>query len=575
MVYNRAMGSDFLALSALADELNAKLAGARMDKIVQPEADEIRLFLRAGGRTECLVASCNAGAPRLHLTAERKQNPVTAPNFCMLLRKYLSVSALEEVSMWREDRIIALRFNARTEMRDNATFYLFIEIMNRYSNIVFTDADLVILDAVKHLGFDDGGGHVVLCGVRYSPPDQPKPNYRTEEGKRAIGAFPGGDLHRWMLDKTSGFSGATVSEILRRAELDADIPRPLSDSEKERLLSLVTQLGDVTHAPFYAPCLAGKDVYPFPYAAAKGERRDFADIISAYDALYTAADRELRNKARLKALTTAVKHLRSRTEKNIAIDRERLAECENMDKWRVMGELIVANIYRVKKGDTVLRCLDYYTGEEREIPLDERLTPSGNSAAYYNRYNKLKRTKEFTEKKLAADLLLLDYIGSLEAEITSLPYDSPATAIEEELERLGAFRKKSKGKVRREKAEPPYEYEIEGFTVLAGKNNLQNDELTFRVASSSDLWLHLKNRHGAHVVVLAKGAPVPESVIKIAAEIAAASAGANAEVDYTLRRYVKRRPSGHPGQVIYTDFKTTVARPDAHSELLKGKRNAD
>ena len=149
MVYNRAMGSDFLALSALADELNAKLAGARMDKIVQPEADEIRLFLRAGGRTECLVASCNAGAPRLHLTAERKQNPVTAPNFCMLLRKYLSVSALEEVSMWREDRIIALRFNARTEMRDNATFYLFIEIMNRYSNIVFTDADLVILDAVN------------------------------------------------------------------------------------------------------------------------------------------------------------------------------------------------------------------------------------------------------------------------------------------------------------------------------------------------------------------------------------------------------------------------------------------
>ena len=564
------MGSDFLALSALADELNSALSGARIDKIVQPEADEIRLFLRAGGRNECLVASCNAGAPRLHLTSERKSNPVTAPGFCMLLRKYLSVSVLEEIGMWRGDRIVFLRFDARTEMRDHATFYLFIEIMNRYSNIVFTDADLVILDAVKHLGFDDGGGHVVLRGVRYAPPEQPKPNFLTAEARERMDAFQGGDLHRHILNSVSGLSGATVSELLLRAGIDADLPRPLNEEEKERLHALFDALADVTHAPFYSPCIIGREVYPFPYAAAKGERKDLDDIVSAYDALYTAADRELRNKARLKALTTAVKHLRSRTEKNIAIDRERLAECENMDRYRIMGELVVANIYRIKKGDTVLNCTDYYTGEEREIPLDERLTPSGNSAAYYNRYNKLKRTKEFTEKKLAADLLLLEYVGSLEAELASLPYDAPTAAIEEELEKLGAYkRKKQGGKVRREKAEPPYEYDVNGFTVLKGKNNLQNEELTFRIASSSDVWLHLKNSHGAHVVVLAEGKPVPEDVIARAAEIAAASAGATSEVDYTLRRFVKRRPGGHPGQVIYTDFKTVLARPDHHPELLK------
>ena len=569
-VYNIAMGSDFLALSALADELDSRLKGARMDKIVQPEADEIRLFLRAGGKTECLVASCNAGAPRLHLTAERKQNPATAPNFCMLLRKYLSVSALEDVGMWQNDRIIRLRFTARTEMRDNATFYLFIEIMNRYSNIVFTDADLVILDAMKHLGPDDGGGHLVLRGVRYLPPEQPKPNFRTKEGVERINSFAGGDLHRHILGHVSGFSGATVSELLLRAGLPSDLPRPLSDEEKQKLAALLSELADVTKAPFYSPCIQGKEVYPFPYGAVRGEQTDFPDIISAYDSLYTSADRELRNKARLKTLSTAVKHLRSRTEKNVAIDRERLAECENMDKWRVMGELIVANIYRIKKGDSSLKCVDYYTGEEREIPLDERLTPSGNSTAYYNRYNKLKRTKEFTSKKLESDLTLLEYVGSLEEEIATLPYDSPSSAIEEELARLGAFRKKTGAKkVRKEKAEPPFEYETEGFTVLAGKNNLQNEELTFRVASSSDVWLHLKNRHGAHVVVLAEGKKVPESVILTAAEIAAGSAGAPSEVDYTLRRYVKRRPGGHPGQVIYTDFKTVVATPNRHPELLK------
>ena len=570
VVYNIAMGSDYLALSALANELDSRLRGARTDKIVQPETDEIRLFLRAGGRTECLVASCNAGAPRLHLTAERKPNPVTAPNFCMLLRKYLSVSVLEEVGMWRHDRIIFMRLTARTEMRDSAEFYLFIEIMNRYSNIVFTDSDLVILDAVKHLGFDDGGGHVVLRGVKYLPPEQPKPNYALPEAAARIDAFGGGDLHRWILDNVSGFSGATVSELLRRADVESTLPGALSAEEKARLHALTASLTPVTAAPFYAPCIIGKEVYPFPYAAARGEKRDYPDIISAYDALYTSADRELRNKARLKALSTAVKHLRSRTEKNVAIDRERLAECENMDKWRVMGELIVANIYRINKGDSVLKCINYHTGEECEIPLDERLTPSRNSAAYYNRYNKLKRTKEFTEKKLAADLALLEYVGSLESEIASLPYDSPATAIEEELERLGAFKRKSKGgKVRREKAEPPHEYLVGGFTVLAGKNNLQNDELTFRVASAGDMWLHLKNRHGAHVVVLTEGKTVPDDVVRIAAEIAAASESASAEVDYTLRRFVKRRPNGHPGQVIYTDFKTVLAKPDAHPELMK------
>ena len=182
----------------------------------------------------------------------------------------------------------------------------------------------------------------------------------------------------------------------------------------------------------------------------------------------------------------------------------------------------------------------------------------------------MKLTKEFTSKKLESDLTLLEYVGSLEEEIATLPYDSPSSAIEEELARLGAFRKKTGAKkVRKEKAEPPFEYETEGFTVLAGKNNLQNEELTFRVASSSDVWLHLKNRHGAHVVVLAEGKKVPESVILTAAEIAAGSAGAPSEVDYTLRRYVKRRPGGHPGQVIYTDFKTVVATPDRHPELLK------
>ena len=246
-----------------------------------------------------------------------------------------------------------------------------------------------------------------------------------------------------------------------------------------------------------------------------------------------------------------------------------------MDEYRLFGELIVANIYRINKGDKSVVLDNYYTGEKVEIKLDEKLTPSGNSKMYYTKYNKLKRQQEFTEKKLVTDQNLLDYVLSIENELNSLPYDCSTVAIEEELEKLGVLKKKNvKGKVRKEKSEPPYTFEHNGFTIMKGRNNLQNDELTFRIASSSDLWLHVKNGHGAHVIVFAEGKKVPDETIKVAAEIACSDFQGSQNVDYTERRNVKRMPNGHPGQVIYVNYKTALANPCAHDELKKqGKKN--
>ena len=213
------MGSDLFALSALADELNTALKGARVDKIQQPEVDELRFFVRANGQNKCLVASCNAGAPRIHFTTSKKQNPKVAPNLCMLLRKYLTNSVIEGVKIYNLDRILSIKFNAKTEMKDDATFYLFVEIMNRYSNIVFTDENLVILDAVKHLPLDIARDHVVLRGVAYSPVSQKKISYLSDCFS-VFEDFNGGDLHKHLLDNLSGFSGATASEFLFRAGLD-------------------------------------------------------------------------------------------------------------------------------------------------------------------------------------------------------------------------------------------------------------------------------------------------------------------------------------------------------------------
>ena len=568
------MGSDLFALNALAKELNSSLQGARIDKIQQPEVDELRFFMRSKGKNVCLVVSCNAGAPRIHLTQSKKQSPMVAPNLCMLMRKYLLNASIEQIGIYNFDRIIYLKLNAKTEMRDDATFYLFVEIMNRYSNIVFTDENLVILDAVKHLPLDVERNHVVLRGVKYSPVIQKKISYLTD-CFGVFDSFSGGDLHKFIQDNISGFSGATINEFLLKANLDTSVSF-LSENDKARLYKTLEEFASFdASSPSFQPCvIGGKDVYPFVYRSLADEDetnvRRFDTMSEAYDALTTDCDKDIRNKARLKSLATIAKRLRQKVEKNIAIDLQRLKECEDMDTLKLYGELIVSNIYRIKKGDESVKCLNYYENTEVVIPLDARLTPSKNSTAYYTKYNKLKRAKEFVGKKLIEDRDLLEYVKSIEEEIASLPYESQTSAIEEELDLLGGTKKKSqKNKVRREKPEPPYVYVVDGFTVYRGKNNIQNDELTFKIASSCDIWMHLKNEHGAHTIIVTEGKEVPENVLKIAGEITASTKQASQEVDYTERRNVKRKPNGHPGQVIYVNYKTLVATPNEHKEFLK------
>lgn len=568
------MGSDLFALSALAKELNEVLRGARIDKIQQPEVDELRFGVRAQNKNMTLVVSCNAGAPRIHLTENKKQSPKTAPNLCMLLRKYLSSSSIESVEIFNDDRILQIKFNAKTEMKDNAVYYIFVEIMNRYSNIVFTDENLIILDAVKHLPLDIARDHVVLRGVKYSPVIQQKTSYLTARFD-FLNKFIGGDLHKFILDNISGFSGATVTEILKRAGLD-NTENNLNLQQKNSLINVIEKFRNINESELDPCILNSNEVYPIVYTSLinkdKSNIQKYKTLSQAYDTLYTECDRNIRNKARLKSLTISAKRLHTKVEKNIANDLLRLQECEYMEKYRICGELIVNNIYRINKGDSSLKCLNYYDGNEIEIPLDKQLSPSKNSALYYNKYNKLKRTKEFVAKKLIEDRELLTYVASIEDEIANLPYDSDTLPIEEELAMLGGMRKKSaKNKVRKEKAEPPYIYFVDGFYIYRGKNNIQNDEITFKIASSSDIWLHLKNDHGAHTVISTEGRQIPDHVLQIAAEITASTKNASAEVDYTQRKNVKRHPNGHLAQVIYVNYKTLLATPNAHNEYLTNK----
>jgi len=559
------MGSDLFALSALASELNAELSGGRLDKIQQPDADELRFFIRNNGKNMCLVASCNPQVPRLHLTATRKQSPKVALNFCMLLRKHLANAWLDGVGIFHSDRTIFVKFNAKNEMGDDAEYFLFAELMNRYSNLVFTDGNLIILDAIKHIPFDAERDHVVMRGVKYSPVIQRKTSY-LNDCNDVLKAYTGGDIHKFILDNLSGFSGATVNEILFRAGAANE-----TQASGETVDKIIGIIGEFKKIDSLSPCVVKNDVYPIVYKSLEGreEIKRFSTMSEAYDALNSDADAEARNRSRLKGLAQQAKRLVARIQKNIAIDLDNLRECENMEQFRIWGELIVNNIYKIKQGDKCVVCYNYYTDRDEEIPLDAKLSPSKNSTAYFNKYNKLKRTKEFAEKKLAADSELLDYAMSIQDEISTLPYDAGTAAIEDELAALGGAKKQQKkGKQRKEKPEPPYVYLVDGFYIYRGKNNLQNEEITFKIASSNDIWLHLKNEHGAHTVIITDGREVPEKVLKIACEITASTKSASANVDYTKRRNVKRKPSGHPGQVIYENYKTLLVSPDKHEEFM-------
>ncbi len=570
------MGSDLLTLNALAKELNTKIQGAKIEKIVQPEKDEIRFFLRVNNRNECLVISCNSQTPRCHLTNVKKENPINAPAFCMLLRKYLVGGTIESVCIFNADRIIQLKINARNEMKDICTYYLFIEIMSRYSNIIFTDQDFIIFDAIKRIPLnEDNSNHIVMHGAEYEPLEQGKESFLTSSFD-FIKNFKGGDLHSYILDNVTGFSGITVSEIIARCGFMNDSMPYLNEEECSRFIEFMNKLKNITEQDFYSPCIIDdKGVYPFDYMVLHKESVPYTSINEAFDELLSKEDGALRLKAKIKNLVTATRRFKARVEKRIIDDEQKLNATEDMNIQRYYGDMIINNIYLIKKGDTTLKCTDYTTGEMVTIPLDETLTPSNNAKAYYSKYNKLKRTKDFLSKKIEDDRAILEYVKSIEQELLEVTSSTNPASIEQELINIGALyapKMEGKKKVRNPKPDPIACYDVEGFQVYVGNNNIQNDELTFKIASPNDIWMHLKNEHGRHTIIITNGKEVPESVLITASEITASTKTGKIAVDYTIRKNVKRINGALPGLVTYVNYNTLYVNPNPHEELcLNGK----
>jgi predicted ribosome quality control (RQC) complex YloA/Tae2 family protein len=571
------MPQDVMTLHALSQELAERLVGGRIDRITQPEKDEVCFYVRAKGRTHCLVASANPNAPRLHLTDTKKDNPYAAPAFLMHLRRHAQGGQIESVETVNFDRIVRIAILGRNEMHDEVSMCLYVELMGRYSNIIAVDADGMITDAMRHIPPAENQLRAILPHLRYSLPPQTKiaPTDAVAVATY-LSEYTGGDLTKYVFTGVAGMVNITAREVVVRCGNDA-YHAPLTAAETDALCRFIAAAYNAYGTDLYRPCYATNEVgeyidyYIFPYTSTGYHMNSAPNLNAAANLCHDQKDKALRLKANGKQLGTFIDNAIRKHEKLLAIAKQKLLDCQDYEDLRVQGELLTANIYRLHKGDMSATVYDYYADREVTIPLDVMLSPSDNAQAYYKRYAKQKRTIAVADKQVSEYTSTLAYLQSVKAEFDLAEDSKDLADIERELVHNGLLPKpRATKKVHTPPPDNPCRYTVQGYAILRGKNNLQNEQLTFHTARETDVWLHVKAAHGCHVVLQTGGNAVPDAVLTTAAEIAAyysdQQSSGKVQVDYTERKYVKHHPARKSGLVIYTDYQTITVEPKGHKE---------
>lgn len=559
------MPADLITIKALAKELNNKLYNGRIDKISQPENDEINISLRVNNKSHLLVLSANNNYPRAHITTTKKLNPYIAPTFCMLLRKHLANGIINSVDIINNDRIIKISITARNELFDTVNLSIIVELMGRYSNIILLNAEDKIIDAIRHNNPEDSK-RIVLPNIKYSPPPQDKISIDDyDKINQLLSSYSGDDWQGLVINNISGFSKATANELIHKTMIKGD-------DIARNIISEIDTLNNINDTQMYKPCALKtddklKDYYIYPYTTIKGEFKYYNSLNEALDDYYSTIDIKERLKNHSKNLVTLVKNHIKRNEKALHYAKEKLVECENMQDIRENGDMILANIYKIKKGMSNVQVDNYFTGGVSVIPLDATLSPQDNAAKYYKKYSKLARSKGILTKQVEDLSYQIEYLNSLLQSLELAITVEDVMSVKDELIDEGILKVKNTTKKGKNitKSQPRI-IKIEGFKVYVGRNNLDNEHLTFKIAQSNDIFLHAKNIFGSHVIIIADGKTVVDTVIEKAAKLAAYySAGRNTDkvaVDYTLRRYVRKHPSKKKGMVIYTDYSTIIVKPE-------------
>lgn len=579
------MPFDGIAIAVVSKELKS-IINSRVMKIYQPDKYTLVFHLRVPGENSKLLISIDPAYPRIHTTEADFHNPASPPAFCMLLRKHLEPSRIIGISQVAYERIIKIDFEAFDESIGAVEKSLYFELMGRHSNLILTQGDQVI-DAIHRI-YDEERPRQLFPGAEYQlPPDQGKLNPLSVDKEGfldTIRLLPGNlSLQDGLAHSFQGLSKQAAKEILLRAALDPKQPKiETSSTDWQKLWEAFAQFFcDVTAGgtPTYINKGGREDFTAYSLTNESGVK--FSSLNNLLDKFYTNRINKERVRQLASKLSKAVTGHLDRVIKKQKIQEATLEDAKQADEWKRLGELITANLYHIQKGDTEVRVIDYYSPDQPEISikLDPTYSPQKNAQRYFKKYHKAKTSKKITGEQLKKTKAERRYLEEVLTHINLADSVEDLREIEAELTKFDYLKKpatKNKLKHQENKSRGPKEYiSVDGLTILVGRNNQQNDQLTFKIARPDDVWLHAQNIPGSHVVIRSEG-QIPDSTLEEAATLAAyyskAKTSPKVPVDYTTRKHVRKPTGARPGFVLYDHFETLLADPTREEKLPKKKR---
>ena len=569
------MALDAATLALCARELKTTLLDSRIDKIFEPTRDEVLLLLRTRTDTYRLLLSARSGSARVCLTGESFENPATPPGFCMLLRKHLAGGRLLDIRMEPGERIVFFDFQCVNEMGDLVKNTLAAELMGRYSNLVLVQ-DGRILDALKRVDFEDSAIRQLLPGLPYTMPPRPaRPDFFSVSSAALVALAMQKDLP--VADALMKSCGGVGPVVCREAAFRAlgDSHRPaneLTAAEQSALAAALDAIRDDHAAGGVPTAAAAPDGRPVEFSFTALTQygpdacRTYPDFSALLEDYYAVKDRAERLRQKSRDLLKTVRNLHERAVRKQAARTEELAQSEASDELRIKGELVQANLWQIERGMSSVTVDNYYTGQKETIPLDVRLSPSGNAQKYFKEYKKKQTAAKMLARLLEEGAREIEYLETVVYEVETASGEQALGEIRAELKSQG-YLKYYKIRDKKQKPADFFRYRsTDGFLILVGRNNAQNDKLTLHTARGRDLWFHVKNAPGSHTVVISEGQPIPDSTREEAAQLAvlhsSQAGGAKVPVDYTFVRNIRKTGDLKPGMVLYDTYETAYITPD-------------
>ena len=580
------MAFDAFYLTAVLDDIRAAALGARVEKIHQPSRDTVIFLLRCAEGRQKLLFAANPTAPRLHLTTASPENPPEPPMFCMLLRKHLSGARLSAVTQPPMERMAEFTFDCTDEMGFPVQKKLIAELMGRTCNLYLLGPEGRIIDCLRRIGLDESAKRAALPGLMYQMPEpvtKQDPAGLTSDDYVNLLWKPGSDvLSDRLMDELGGLSPLVCREAALYAAGSVDARLEGADREaigKKLQEFFQTALGHPTPSYFSAADGTPKQ-FAFCPIREYGQCREAEGFSALLDMYYTVRDRKDAMRQKSQAVRKTVQNLCQRLQRKLAIQGKELAATYDRERLRQLGDIVTANIHRIVKGQTSLEAEDFYDENMPliQIPLSPILSPQQNAAKFYKDYARMKNAEKELTRQIELGQQELSYLQSVLEELNRAGSEQALEAIRQELQAEGYLKADAgKKKMKQSRSSPMRFVSTDGYPIYVGRNNRQNDELTFRAARKDDIWCHAQKVHGSHVIISCSGTTPPDDTITQAAQLAAhyseSVGGQNLPVDVTPVKQVKKLPGAKPGMVIYHTYKTVIVNP--YPEIVVDQLNAE